>query len=108
METAIFLKAAADCAAFLALGGYVLGFFFKVSFMPFALIFPPLSVMLCFLLRDKKAPLKYLPLLLSLGAFPFCDSLGEAALTAALCVYCVYIAVKQIYLNDGDDYKNIF
>lgn len=108
METAIFLKAAADCAAFLALGGYVLGFFFKVSFMPFALIFPPLSVMLCFLLRDKKAPLKYLPLLLSLGAFPFCSSVGEAALTAALCVYCVYIAVKQIYLNDGDDYKNIF
>ncbi|MEA4920834.1 MAG: hypothetical protein VB078_07930 [Clostridiaceae bacterium] len=108
MELTIFLKMLLDSALIITLGGYLTSLFTPISITATAALFPAVAAAVCYLLREKRGIIRYLPIAFALPSFMFADTYADYGVISVLVVYLVYITARRIYLNDDDDFKDSF
>ena len=108
MELTVFLKMLFDASAFLTVVGYVTSLFTPVSLLLIPAMLTALACGGCYLVRDRGGLVSRLPLLLALPGFAFADTAADYVLVAVLLFYLIYVTTKRLYLNDDDDFRDIF
>lgn len=108
MELTIFLKMLLDSALIITLGGYLTSLFTPIGITAPAALFPAIAAAACYLLREKRGIIRYLPITLAIPSFMFADTYGDYGVISVLVVYLVYITSRRVYLNDDDDFKDSF